>query len=68
MRYFVTSSFCFLLKLVAFELFTYHTSKKNQSLIDLKFLSPTERLDLPNRKENVKNQFSGAKTGGDEVA
>ena len=66
MRYFVTSSFCFLLKF--FELFTYHTSKKNQSLIDLKFLSPTERLDLPNRKENVKNQFSGAKTGGCEVA
>ena len=40
----------------------------NKSLTDLKFLSPKERLDLPNRKENVKNQFSGAKTGGDEVA
>ena len=40
----------------------------NKSLTDLNFLSPKERLDLPNRKENVKNQFSGAKKGGDEVA
>ena len=60
MRYFVTKS-------LSIYLLSIHL-KINQSLTNLKFISPKERLGLPNRKENVKYQFSGAKKGGDEMA